>query len=159
MAHAEHTVSPSLHSTIKACTGCALTPDAAANCEPNNHLKAMIAVLGPIPFYCHEPLDWEDDLTFHLPARLLKSLGQLRVCGGWMREVAALAQTGYYKDNPQTTKLIAVGAMRALNNFLTEGVTPAEKEQARVELGAYVRLLVEKKRKFAKGRALALAQQ
>jgi hypothetical protein len=136
----------------KACDGCALTKGAAANCEPNNYLKAMIAVLGPIPFYCHEPLDWEEEMTLHLPPRLLKSMGQLKPCAGWQREVKELAATGYYKENSATTKTIAVLCMKALNTFLREGVSVAEKETARDELDCSFRILVEKKRKFLTGK-------
>lgn len=142
----------------KPCEGCALSEGAAANQEPDNHLRAMIAVLTPVPFYCHATMDWQDAVTFFMPRGLLKSLGQLRVCEGWRREVAALAETGYFKENAGTTKLIGGLTLKALNNFLREDASPSMKEQARVELDAYLRLLVEKKRKFTKGRAAALAQ-
>lgn len=144
------------------CEGCALSEGAAANCEPRNHLAAMIAVLTPFPFYCHEGMDWQNPVTHHCPPQVLKRLGQLKLCEGWRREVRALAETGYYKGEDEVDaalrRTVGRAAFVALEKFLTEGLTPAEKESAREQLSAYVHELVEKKRKFLKGRATALAQ-
>jgi hypothetical protein len=143
----------------KPCGGCALTKGAAANTEPNNHLAAMIAVLGPFPFYCHDAMDWRNDFTHYLPPRLLKQRGELNVCEGWKREVRDLAETGYYGGEVEDKRLrrtVARAALVALRDFLTEGIAPGEKESARLRLGAYLRELVERKAKFQKGRAVAL---
>lgn len=141
------------------CEGCALTKGAAANCEPNNHLAAMLAVLGPFPFYCHDAMEWRDELIHHFPPRLLKRLGQLKVCEGWRREVAELAATGYYAGDVVDKRLrrtVAWAALVALNEFTKEGATPAQKDKARLKLRAYLEELVERKAQFTRGRTAAL---
>lgn len=40
------------------CNGCALRPGTLANLEPENRIRGVFAVLGGVPFHCHEKLGW-----------------------------------------------------------------------------------------------------
>lgn len=129
------------------CEGCALTPGAAANLEPNNYLKALICVLGPVPFWCHDGQDWANpDNHKPMTAADFRERG-FRVCAGWKREVARLAATGYYKENPEVTKAIAMLASGQLETLL--GSDNAEdKEEAAGMLEAMMKRLGDKRQKF-----------
>src|SRR5688572_13119984 len=78
------------------CEGCALTEGAAANCEAHNSLKVQLCVLGGIPFFCHDNIDWRNPEMHRATREQLRARG-LRVCAGWKREVGDLAKSGYYK--------------------------------------------------------------
>jgi protein gp37 len=39
---------------------CAFTPGSVANLEPHNNVKAKLCVLGPLPFFCHQNIDWQN---------------------------------------------------------------------------------------------------
>ncbi len=78
----------------KPCEGCAFSEGAAANQEPYNALRAQVCALGGIPFYCHHDMDWlgSGKRTF-----TREEARQLKMCGGWQREVNRLAKSGYFK--------------------------------------------------------------
>lgn len=68
------------------CSGCALTPGAAANIEIENHLTARRCVWGAIPFWCH------DKINRQKPMNAAEKLAEVRtnhapICQGWRREV------------------------------------------------------------------------
>jgi hypothetical protein len=134
----------------EACDGCALTKDAAANKEVQNHVKATLTVLAPFPFYCHENMDWENNLSHMLPSKALKALGQLTPCKGWMREVKALAETGYYKEDARFTRQAGVAALNYLNQLLATKPGEQRHEEARKWLWDFYSHLIQKRKKFLK---------
>jgi hypothetical protein len=51
---------------------------------------SQICASGPLPFFCHQGIPWQERIAHELPARMLNKLsgGRLRVCQGWKRAVA-----------------------------------------------------------------------
>lgn len=131
------------------CEGCALSPGAVANLEPDNHLMALICVLGPIPFLCHEGQNWEDSEEHKLGARKLFLRG-FKICRGWQREVRRLAATGYYQEHPGPTKSFAQIAAGELQLIIDGKVEGKRKDEAWELLQAMVVELTDKRAKFVK---------
>jgi hypothetical protein len=71
------------------CAECAFRKTCETWKEPRNHVVSQICAAGPLPFYCHTGIDWQNPVTHILPARMLAGIGGLRVCEGWKRAVAA----------------------------------------------------------------------
>lgn len=107
-----------MRSCDKPCSGCAFSPGAEANLEPHNNLIGMIALLAPLPFYCHSGFDYKDkSITDRVTRAKFRETG-IVLCAGWLREVARLAKTGYYKENPQETRIYGRIAHAELKNFI-----------------------------------------
>jgi hypothetical protein len=111
------------------CEGCALTTDAAANCEPQNNLTAQLCVLGGIPFYCHRNIDWQNPATHVMAKEELREQG-ITICEGWRREVSALARTGCYKEHGAAKREIARFGVTQLNKFVNAEPESFEKRDA-----------------------------
>lgn len=137
-----------LKSCNKRCDGCALTPGAEANLEPDNHLTAMLAVMGPFPFYCHAFIDYKN---LKSKTRSKKAFRENKdnfvLCTGWLEEVQKLAATGYYKENPVFTKSLAVLAKENLDIFCASD-DPDDKEDARKLVERFLLKLAEKRQRF-----------
>ena len=71
-----------------------------------------------------------------------------RICEGWKREVKKLAERGYYKDNPEVTKAIAILASGQLEVFLNTEAGSEDREEAAEMLGRMMKRLGEKREKF-----------
>lgn len=128
------------------CEGCALTEGAAANNEPWNNLTAMLAVLGPFPFYCHDTFDWQNTDGRNQARTFIRENGFV-LCSGWMEQVRELAETGYYKENPIITKCKAISARGALELFLATD-DQEEKDESSAEMFRILTMLGDKKRRF-----------
>lgn len=72
------------------CAECAFRRSCETWREPRNRVVSQICAAGPLPFYCHDHLDWKNPLTHALSALGLAkaAAGHLRVCEGWKRAVA-----------------------------------------------------------------------
>lgn len=114
------------------CKGCALKEGAAANCEPANNIKAQLCVLGAIPFYCHENLDWQNPEAHKAKRADVKMLG-VGICQGWKREVAELAKTGYYRDRGDSKKdLAAIGIVNLAKFIESERGSQAKNDASEI---------------------------
>ena len=73
------------------CAECAFRKSCETWREPRNHIVSQICAAGPLPFYCHVSIDWRDPWTHSLSVLALARVagGDLRVCEGWKRAVAA----------------------------------------------------------------------
>lgn len=73
------------------CKECAFRKDCPTWHEPRNRVISQICAAGPVPFFCHAGLDWQDPLNHLLSAQALARTapGGLRVCEGWRRAVRA----------------------------------------------------------------------
>jgi hypothetical protein len=125
------------------CGGCALSAGACANLEPYNQLRARIAVRAGLPFYCHAtPLaSWKDPIAFKVA--ILRH-ERIPICQGWVREVRALASTGYYTTPArQLQKDLGATALRAIETFVNtdEAVDPYGKANAREDLDTAISIL------------------
>lgn len=101
----------------KRCDGCAFTKGSDANLEPDNFLKGIICQLTPMPFYCHETFDWKNPELDSIQD--IKDLPKSkRICQGWKESVAELAKTGYFKENPKSTKIYGKFALSLLHKIL-----------------------------------------
>lgn len=131
------------------CHGCAFTPGSEANREPNNHLRALICLLGPAPFYCHENIDWRQPSRSNVTLEEARAFVQTTtICRGWQESVRELAATGYYKDNPLVTKFIGVAALQQLDMFLSKDVRKDIKQEAARTLRRLMQMLGKKRRKY-----------
>jgi hypothetical protein len=109
------------------CEGCAFTEGAAANLEPDNALRGRLAVLGAIPFYCHEGVDWQNPESHK---RTNCEIRDQNVCAGWKREVGELAKTGWYKRDGKMAKGFAIAGLGALEIFLNSDDESDDKADA-----------------------------
>lgn len=76
----------------KQCGSCALLPGSETNAqEPHNHLRAILAVLTPFAFHCHDFADWKDHDTRTVRSRKDYREKGVRICGGWYAAVKELA--------------------------------------------------------------------
>jgi hypothetical protein len=80
---------------------------------------SQICAAGPLPFYCHAGLDWENPVTHVLPARTLAQIadGGLRLCEGWKRAVAQRR----WPDDPALRwyqRQLAACALRTAEKFI-----------------------------------------
>lgn len=134
------------------CAGCAFTEGSRANLEPDNHLRGILCLLGPIPFYCHhlpDETDIHDDPKYHQSMTKKEFRGHgMVICGGWKREVRELAATGYYRERPMITRAIAVAGHDHLSEFLSAEEGSEDKLEAQTVLGSIVKQLGEKRRRF-----------
>jgi hypothetical protein len=73
------------------CAGCAFRKDCETWHEPRNRVASQICAAGPLVFFCHAGIPWQDPLAQVLPVKALAQMagGRLRVCEGWKRAVAA----------------------------------------------------------------------
>lgn len=110
------------------CKGCAFTEGTEANQEPNNHLKSLLCVLTPSPFYCHESVDYKNPDVHGRKTRQQMSELKPKICSGWREEVRQLEQTGYYKEKPKITKAVGENALETLDDWLSE-TDPEDKEE------------------------------
>lgn len=100
----------------KRCKGCAFTEGSEANKEPDNHIKGIICLLTPMPFYCHDSFNYKDP-KYDL-ANSIKDLPKTkRICQGWKESVAELAATGYYKEEPKETRIYGKISMITLQQI------------------------------------------
>lgn len=132
------------------CSGCALTKGAEANLEPDNYLKANLAVMGPFPFYCHATIDYSTLKPGLMSRQEFRERGMM-LCTGWLEEVRKLAATGYYDDNPMITKALAKLADENLSIFIASG-NREDKREAMDVLHRVLGKLVDKRRRFEDGR-------
>lgn len=119
----------------KPCEGCAFTPGAEANREPQNNLRAQLCLLGGIPFYCHHDDEGNlRDLSDIHPSQRRAEIqaGRLRICAGWRREVAAASAAGYYRTNRDAKRAYAVFGLGALARYLTAKGRREKRRLARV---------------------------
>lgn len=139
---------------VSQCEGCALKTGAAANCEPANNIKAQLCVLGAIPFYCHEKLDWQNPEAHKAKRADVKVLG-VGICQGWKREVAELAKTGYYKDRGDCKQDMAAIGIANLAKFIESKRGSQEKKDASEVLEFIIKELNEQRGFFSeKGGAI-----
>lgn len=119
------------------CHGCAFSPGAAANKEPNNLLKGILCAMGAVPFYCHESLvNWRETSaqTVQDLKAAVKPGERLQVCAGWRAEVAKLHQVGWFKgEEGQLRRELARTGVGALTRWLEPPVDSPERDKAREE--------------------------
>ena len=130
----------------KRCDGCALTPGATANLEPDNRITAKLAVMGPFPFYCHENIDYDTLKPGKMSRQEFHERGMV-LCSGWLEEVKELAKTGYYTERGMMTKAMAELADENLSIFL-HSEDPEEKSEAQERLERFLKQLCDKRRRF-----------
>lgn len=123
------------------CKGCALRPGAAANLEPENHLTALLCTWGPMPFWCHEHLDWQRDFTLAEKREQIRE-NRIGICQGWVREVKRLNASGYYKEHREVRRLFAQWAIAAMNTMKTS-TDELERTDAHDLLEFYVKELCQ----------------
>jgi len=109
------------------CGGCAFRKSCETWHENRNHVVSQICAAGPLPFFCHEGIDWQDPLAHCLPARVLAATapGGLRVCEGWKRAVAARAWPAD-PDLRGYQRMLAYDALLTAERFLAGGATTRE---------------------------------
>lgn len=136
------------------CDTCAFKPGTVTHDEePWNHLQGLIALLGPMPFYCHYLADGKDHHAdksiprHNMSGAMFRQLG-FRVCAGWKQAVKELAAAGYFKDSPKMTKVYALIARDELEIFLATEDGSEDKEEARERLQKCMARLGEKRRKY-----------
>ncbi len=73
------------------CAECAFRKNCETWHEPRNHVVSQICAAGPLPFYCHAGIDWQNPVVHVLSALALSRIapGGLTVCEGWKRAVRA----------------------------------------------------------------------
>lgn len=112
------------------CSGCALVQGAEANREAHNRLHAKLAVLGAVPFFCHEHLaDWTDENQLSDVIEAVQGDGEqditrfrrigdppqpVRVCQSWRRQVQQRARLGLYRHELPRRRACAEAALRLL---------------------------------------------
>lgn len=132
----------------KKCESCAFrrnTGNGAAS-EVNNRLKGEICALSGVPFSCHHAPDGRELNWRGSSVDFFKSLtgrGDLRVCAGWKQAVRRLAARGYFKTNRIIRRGIGEYALDQLSTFLSSG-DPVDKEEAHLELGRSLKMLVKR---------------
>lgn len=129
------------------CDGCAFKPGAAANMEIDNRLRGKLAMLGPIPFYCHDNDTWRQGDREGLKTRREFRASGYRICGGWLAAVRELAATGYYNEARLATKVYASTAYENLKAFLASD-DPEDKAELMKEMQRLLKRLGEKYRRF-----------
>lgn len=134
------------------CEGCAFSPNAAANKEFHNHMVGVICLLGPLPFVCHHGQDWESPENHKLTGREVFRRGW-KICEGWKREVAKLAETGYYK-NSEMTRVFAQIARVELDAATSDQLDDEDKAEAATALANVLSRLYRRHEKFT-GQELA----
>lgn len=133
---------------INPCDGCAFTKGSEANREPYNALKAQLCLLGGLPFYCHHNLDWRKAETHEKkPRRVVR---EMDICGGWKREVAALARAGYFKTHRLIKRAYAQIGLGALETFASE-TDKREKATAKKALRGVIEALVKERDQSERG--------
>jgi hypothetical protein len=106
------------------CESCAFRRTCDTWQEPNNRLVSQICAAGPLPFHCHQGIDWRDPLTALLPARVLAREG-MRPCEGWKRAVAARRwPTG--ESLRWYQRMLAKAALITADRFLAGAATTRE---------------------------------
>lgn len=116
------------------CDGCALTPGSKAALEVAPALKAMICVLGGIPFWCNHHDGVDRSAPAYLPRREFHQMidaGEVRICEGWRRDVRARAAAG---ELSAMRRALAQAALELLDAFVLEHDGSPEKEELRSEL-------------------------
>lgn len=130
----------------KPCDGCALSPGAAANKEPENALKAQLCVLGGLPFLCHHGQNWQDEAAHKRTPREARQAGMVS-CAGWKREVKALAAKGYYREVGEVLRVYGMAAIKALERYIKAEPDSKEKKEAFNSLSFYFGELQRHRRK------------
>lgn len=127
-----------------ACHGCAFKEGSAANREPNNSLRGMIAALGGVPFFCHESLDWKNQSGAFSNDGIPRLPGvRPRICNGWRAEVKRLAAAGRFSSGRLMLRSLARAALTALEEFLDSPKGKA-KTQAHTRLTGLVEALTQR---------------
>jgi hypothetical protein len=116
--------------------------------EIDNRLRGKIAMLGPIPFYCHDNETWRAGDREGMKTRRDFRAAGYRICGGWTAAVRELAATGYYNEAQLATKAYATMAYEDLKAFLASD-DPEEKAEVLEEMRGLLKRLGDKYRKFA----------
>lgn len=124
-------------SKSKPCSGCALTPGAAANLEPENHLTARICVLGAMPFWCHDQVDWQRPMT-NAEKRIEVRANNAPICQGWKREVGKMHERGYYRTHRDARRAFALLALNQLQILQSKKAKKRDKIEARKGLKFYL---------------------
>lgn len=134
------------------CDTCAFKSGSITQDEPHNHLKGIICLLGPLPFYCHHLKDGTEitnDPKYHerMTRQEIRAAG-MQICAGWKREVAQLAATGYFMESPRLTKAHAMIALQELSIFLDSEDGSDDKHEANERLQHCITRLGDKRRRF-----------
>lgn len=131
------------------CDGCAYKPGATANLEIDNRLRGKIAMLGPIPFYCHDNDAWRKGDREGMKTRREFRESGYKICGGWSVAVAELAATGYFNEARQATKVLATIAYQNLQEWIALEPGP-DRDEVQKQLITLLKRLGKKYRKFMK---------
>jgi len=109
------------------CKECAFRKTCETWHEPRNHVVSQICAAGPLPFYCHVGIDWQDPITHLLSALALARIapGGLRVCEGWRR---AVGERQWPQDRLLRwyQRMLARQALLTAERFLAGQVTSRE---------------------------------
>ena len=106
------------------CESCAFRRSCETWREPRNHVVSQICAAGPLPFFCHAGLDWQNPLSHLMSIEALVEIGG-RVCEGWKRQVAARR----WPDDPALRwyqKSLAGQALLTAERFLAGSASARE---------------------------------
>jgi hypothetical protein len=132
------------------CESCAFRPAGSpgAAAEVNNRLKGEICALSGVPFSCHHAPDGRELNWRGSPADLFQSMNgrkDLRVCAGWKLAVAEHARRGLFAAGRTVRRALGIYGLDQLNIFLSRDIEPEEKEEAHLEFGRILKILIKKK--------------
>jgi hypothetical protein len=139
------------------CDTCAFghTGSQGAADESSNRLKGLIAARSLVPFYCHHRRDgteWEWRSSLSSVEFLKLAPGDRKVCDGWKAEVRRLTALGKFNiastpaDNSALRRYqrqLGDDCIRALDAYLAEKDSPAEKAELKAHFESLVRAVFE----------------
>ena len=125
------------------CSQCAFRKNCETWHEPRNRLVSQICAAGPLPFFCHANIPWQDPAVHALSARTLAqriaaAAGGLRVCEGWKRAVAGRQWPG----DPtlrRYQRMLAREALITADRFLQDEATVRELQRDLAPLAEFYR--------------------
>lgn len=127
------------------CDGCAFTEGAEANLEVWNNLKGQLCVLGGLPFVCHHDRDWRNTKQMRIAEAYADGW---MICAGWKREVRALAALGYYRENRQVVKFVAMHGLEQLETLCNKNIDAEDKAEAQEALKRVFQMLCRERRRL-----------
>ena len=120
------------------CAGCAFRKGCETWYEPRNRVISAISAAGPLPFACHENLDWRDPVSHFLPLQLIAREGRPRMCEGWKAAVRAQQ----WPADPllrRYQRYLAASARQVFERYRSGGATFEQLTDALRSLGRFYR--------------------
>lgn len=113
------------------CSGCAFREGGAAYKEPYNAIRAHIAALGRVPFFCHynrAGVDITGKLAKAVSKQELAQAG-VKVCGGWAARIRELQEMGHYAGMEKVLRKTADYGLILVETLADKGMPRSFKDE------------------------------